>query len=196
MRSALVPSVVCLIAVSVAAAACGGVVDDGPRDDDGASVGTPLAFYTSDPGDRCPLAAPVENARVGLTRKYTSERYAVASITFADECTGLGGQYILAKDLYEESIAFQGKYFLGGHGCRAWEIGPGMNAGGPTLPFGVVRYTPTNSIQEIPPGVCVAIDEGNRERGITTSAAVHGIALFATRIEAERFARSLGWPAP
>lgn len=170
--------------VSCAALACGGqtLADDGARADGQTSA---VAVYTTASSDRCPAATATTRASEILKKEYASEEIAVVAITYEDECTGLGGQYILASDV----SAPRQRYFLGAHGCSEWTFDKGSSA---APAWGVLRYQVTDSIQKIPAGVCVG-NATNQAQGIITSAGVRGIALFTSRSSAETFARSVGW---
>lgn len=123
------------VATSTAAGTGGGPVDPPPP---------PTALYVRD-GD-CGFEAPVRDAMVQLTRVPDSgDVVVVAELAFADECTGAGGQHLLAR-----AIDGSGMMWIGSHACYFfdWElVGSGVYAG-------VVRARPSQP-QQISEQVCI-----------------------------------------
>ncbi len=174
-------------------AACGGQIaseDDLAGDEETHGSAEPVAVYThAATGESCPSATSTARANEVLTKEYAQEDIAIVSVTYEDECTGAGGQYILANDLYQP----RQRFFLGNHGCNNWTFSKQSKDAVPA--WGVLRYFSTSAQQKIPAGVCIG-NEANRAKGITTESAVMGIALFTSRAGAESFARTMGWQKP
>lgn len=142
-------------------AGCGtrSIVGDEPT----AAKSAPLAVFARD--ERM-CAAPSDVSAMGLRE---SDKLAVVSVTFADECTGAGGQHILGHEV----DGFRDMW-LGAHACRTWTTPP-------TAPFAVMRYSQTAALFRIPDGACI--------EPLTSDVQVKAVALFATRADAEAFAR-------
>lgn len=138
----------------------------------------PVAIYVPD-GAGCADEKPV-SAAVEVMTPDAGDEIAVVDITFAEECTGLGGQYVLARDL--DGVK---RYWLGGHGCQFLE--QFSNTLG--LVYGVVRYQVTAGISQIPSDVCVGFPD--ETPGMETDATTLAIAVFETLSGAQAFADSL-----
>ena len=123
----------------------------------------PIAVYARD--DR--MCAATSDVSAMTLRE--SDQLAVVSVTFADECTGAGGQHILGHEV----DGFRDMW-LGAHACQTWTTPP-------TAPFAVMRYSQTAALFHIRDGVCI--------EPLTSDVQVKAVALFATRAEAEAFAR-------
>jgi hypothetical protein len=139
--------------------------------EDLSSATPPLAVYTRDE-KACAVAAngaPEDELRTGDAG---GESTAVVEVGFANECSGLGGQYVLAR-----TVDGSRYFWLGAHGCATWETPP-------LAKFGVVRYS-TAAAAELPDGACLTMPGAPAK--ITSDASVRAIAVFATRSEAERF---------
>lgn len=148
----------------------------------------PAALYVpagDGANEYCAKLTPSSEATATLTPQGTTAQLTVVAIKYADECTGAGGQYILARDVY---APFE-KHFLGEHACYAWETPP-------NLAWGVLQYHPTSSQRTVSKDVCVAFDEQNAATGLVTASVVRGVGLFASRAEAEAYAKSIGWQQP
>ena len=70
--------------------------------------------------------------------------------TILDECTGLGGQYVVAKDLDGPR-----RFFLGAHDCRALTTPDLPTFPPPPLRYGVLRGTQTAAL--FTAGPCIAL---------------------------------------
>ncbi|MDC3957633.1 hypothetical protein KEG38_27490 [Polyangium jinanense] len=157
------------------AAACGGVVVDP------APEAQPKAVQLFVPvGDGCATQPPLDTAADVITPGDTGDEIAVTDIYFTAECTGAGGQYVLAREI--DGFRY---FWLGGHGCQ---LGEGL-ASATGLVFGVVRYRFTAGISEIPPDLCVAWP--GEPDGLQTDARISAVALFEQLEEAKQFAASL-----
>ena len=131
----------------------------------------PLAVYGRD--DKA-CAVPVSSdPEAELRPKDAGEASAVVELVFVNECTGLGGQHILARELGGARY-----FWLGAHGCVTWETPPAAK-------FGVVRYAQTAALFNLPEGACLTMP--GAPAIITSDAATRSIAVFATQGEAERF---------
>ncbi|MDC3957636.1 hypothetical protein KEG38_27505 [Polyangium jinanense] len=160
----------CLLAV-----ACGGVVvDPAPEVQPKA-----IQLFVPD-GEGCATRPPLDTAAAVLAPGDTGDEIAVTDIYFTEECTGAGGQYVLAREI--DGFRY---FWLGGHACYFVE-GLASETG---LVFGVVRYRMTAGISEIPAHVCVAWP--GEPDGLQTYAKTSAIALFEQLEEAKAFAGAL-----
>jgi hypothetical protein len=131
----------------------------------------PLAVYKS---DEKTCAAPVHSAAEDELRvKESGEANVVVELAFLNECTGAGGQYILARAV--DGSRF---FWIGAHACTTWETPP-------TGKFGVVRYSQTAALFHLPEGACLTMP--GAPDLIVSDASTRAIAVFATQAEAERF---------
>lgn len=122
----------------------------------------------------------METAATALTPVESGEEVAVVEIAYAEECTGLGGQYILAREL-EGSRS----YWLGAHGCNFLAAG----LVGDATAFGVLRYRITAALFTIPVGVCVGFP--GEPDGVSSDSRVEAVAVFPTLEAATLFAKSI-----
>ena len=129
--------------------------------------------------DRAACTTGVQpSADAATAREDASDLIAVAEIMFVDECTGLGGNWIIARDILSDR-----RFFLGAHGCRLWSSPPaGSHA--------VVRHRQTAGMFSTPSGACVAFDG---EESVRSDQATSGIVVFATLEDAKAFASARGW---
>lgn len=134
------------------------------------------------PDDQYCVRASRENASTALRPRDSSDQIAVVSVSVAEECTGAGGTYLLARDLE----APENKYWLGGHACQSSKLLSGL-----TSTFGVARYTNTSSVLTIPAHACVSFPgEGSGQESVTPTK-IRAVALFETQAEAEAFAAAV-----
>jgi hypothetical protein len=138
----------------------------------------PSALYVRD--GECGLELPVRDATTELTRVPDSgDVVLVAELAFTDECTGAGGQHLLAR-----AIDGSGMMWIGSHACYffAWDlVGTGVRAG-------VVRARPGQP-QQISDQVCI---EFPGEPGPPSTAVdAMAIAVFDTLDEAAAFAATI-----
>lgn len=177
------------VGVGIASAGCGGRVegDGSAAGGGGGGIGTAnaakeaTALYVADPKSSCATPARVDGVATEL-RPAGFEETAVVELTVAEECTNLGGQWLLGRDVRRAS----NKYWLGGHGCRTVAV---ANDG--SARYGVIVYVPTDSIGSIPPSVCVAFP-GNAPGTVSASPTrVRALATFATLVQAEAFEQTL-----
>lgn len=156
-------------------AACGGrsslLVDEAA-----ASV-TPTSLYTKD--DRgCPSLQPLGDAPKQLAIAQAGEGVAVVEVFFQEECTGAGGQYILAREVDGDRA-----FWIGAHACWTLDrLPPGRH-------FGVLRYSQTAALFRIDDHLCVGFPE--RPPGATSDAHVRAVALFSTLSDARAYAAAL-----
>ena len=114
----------------------------------------------------------------------SGEALGVGSFFILEECSGLGGQHVVGKDLYSGRT-----YWFGGHGCT--EI---ANSRAFTAKFAVFRYAQTAAIfQPENPQWCIEFPDKSK---VSTDAKLLGIATFETQALAERYATALGWKRP
>ncbi len=158
-------------------ASCGGR-SDVPAIDKPPAAALPSALYVADEG--CAKEAAAETAATALTPADSGEAVAVVEIAYAEECTGLGGQYILAREV----DGFR-SFWLGNHGCNF--LAPGL-VGGATS-FGVLRYRFTAALFMIPTGVCVSFP--GEPDGLSSDSRVEALAVFPTLEAAAQFAKDI-----
>lgn len=158
-------------------ASCGGR-SDVPAIDKPPAAALPSALYVADEG--CAKEIAAETAATALTPVDSGEAVAVVEIAYAEECTGLGGQYILAREVE----GFR-SFWLGNHGCNF--LAPGLVGGATT--FGVLRYRFTAALFMIPVGVCVSFP--GEPDGLSSDSRVEALAVFPTLEAAALFAKDI-----
>ena len=158
-------------------ASCGGR-SDVPAIDKPPAAALPSALYVADEG--CAKEVAAETAATALTPVDSGEAVAVVEIAYAEECTGLGGQYILAREVE----GFR-SFWLGNHGCNF--LAPGLVGGATT--FGVLRYRFTAALFMIPVGVCVSFP--GEPDGLSSDSRVEALAVFPTLEAAALFAKDI-----
>lgn len=99
-----------------------------------------LTFYRNEGG--CPTIAPPPPAEVDTSF--------VVQWTLVDECTGAGGQHIVAKD-----VDGSRQFFIGGHACYSLEPKAFPTFPSPPLRYGVLRGRSTAGLHSA--GPCVAL---------------------------------------
>ncbi|HSN87438.1 MAG TPA: hypothetical protein VL025_11805 [Thermoanaerobaculia bacterium] len=142
----------------------------------------PALLYVGD-GAGCAIELPPDEAADIFAWADPGGSTAVVEAFFADECTGAGGQYVLAREV----DSFR-RFWLGAHACYFFGFPPPDG-----LPFGVVRYTQTAGIFEISPDVCVGFPD--EPPGVQTDTTTAAIALFESLDEANAFAAAVD-PSP
>ncbi len=155
-------------------AACGG--RSGLRVDEAASV-SPTALYTKD-DKGCPSSQQIGDAREQLTIAQSGEGVAVVEVFFQEECTGAGGQYILAREI----DGFRA-FWIGAHACWTLDRLPTGRH------FGVLRYSQTAALFRIDEHLCIGFPD--LPPGATSDVHVRAVALFATLADARAFAATL-----
>lgn len=143
--------------------------------EDLSSATPPLAVYEAD--EKACAAPEHGDPELAVRANGAGEQNVVVEIVFANECTGLGGQYILAR-----AVDGSRYFWLGGHGCVTWETPPAAK-------FGVVRSTITAGLRELPEGACLTIPGAPAK--VSSDSTVRAVAVFATKSEAERFKNRL-----
>lgn len=166
-----------LLLALLALASCGGR-SDVPALDKPPAVALPSALYVADEG--CAKEVAVETAATALTALDSGEEVAVVEIAYAEECTGIGGQYILAREV----DGFR-SFWLGNHGCNF--LAPGLV--GSAMTFGVLRYRFTDALFMIPVGECVSFP--GEPDGLSSDSRVEALAVFPTLEAAALFAKDL-----
>lgn len=138
----------------------------------------PTALHNRDERG-CPALVPVANAATEMESKQFGEAIAVVELFYQDECTGAGGQYILARELG----GFR-TFWIGAHAC--WALTSPLPVG---PRFGVVRYNQTAGIFHISEDVCIGFPD--EPPGARTDVTTRAIAVFETLADARAFAASL-----
>lgn len=87
----------------------------------------------------------------------------VVQWTLVDECTGLGGQYVVAKDLDGSR-----RFFLGGHGCYALPTAEFPTFPAPPLRYGVLRGIQTAALFTAGPCIDLPADPPDPSPNPTT----------------------------
>ena len=141
------------------------------------TTGEPIALYTSSRG--CPALQPLTNTASEMASKQFGEAIAVVELFYRDECTGAGGQHILAREI----TGFR-RFWIGAHACRALAT---PLPEGPR--FGVVRYNQTAALFHLSPDVCIGFPD--EPPGATSDVTTRAIAVFATLSDARTFAATL-----
>lgn len=139
-----------------------------------AALAPPVAVLErSDSG--CLRSRPINEATDALeldtSRGITD--HAVVELFFREECTGLGGEHVIGRDVDQPKRHFS----LGGHGCRG---------GAPPAAFGVVSYGHTAAL-----GQSAACVELPGELGFTYDTQSRAVATFDTLESARAFADAL-----
>ena len=166
-----------LVALLPLLASCGGRIDV-PAIDRPPAAALPSALYVDDDG--CAKEVAAETAAAALTPVESGEEVVVVEIAYAEECTGLGGQYILARE-----VEGSRSYWLGNHGCNFLASG----LVGSATTFGVLRYRQTAALFTIPAGVCVSFP--GEPDGFSSDSRVEALAVFPTLEAAKLFARDI-----
>jgi hypothetical protein len=138
----------------------------------------PTALYVRDL--ECGREAPVDEAVLELTRVPDSaDTIVVAELAFVDECTGAGGQHLLAR-----AVDGAAMMWIGSHACHFFD----GDLAGSAIHAGVVRARP-DAFEQIPPSVCIEFP------GVpgppSTDVDAMAIAVFASMDDAEAFAAQL-----
>lgn len=161
-----------LVLASTFLFACGGATAD---DTSPGSTGAPPTFVMA--RDTCSTGVQ-PSADAALAKADSSEAISVAEIRFIDECSGLGGHWIIGRDISSDR-----KFFLGAHGCRLWSSPPAGS-------YAVVRHAQTAGISFTPSGVCIRFDG---EDSVRTDQSTSGIVVFTALEDAKAFASARGW---
>lgn len=141
----------------------------------------PIALYVAVPSS-CPEARPVETAPAELAPPEQGDDVAVVELYYRDECTGLGGQHIIAHD-----VEGFGDHWLGAHGCYFFPV-----PSPPEPQYGVVLYNITAAYFEIPPSLCIGFP--GEPPGVTSTYITRAIGVFQKLEDAKAFAASLPGP--
>jgi hypothetical protein len=147
-------------------------------DDAATGAVMPSALYATGEGG-CAVVVPITSTAIEMESKQFGESVAVVELFYQDECTGAGGQYILAREV----DGFR-SFFIGAHAC--WSLPSPL----PTGPgFGVVRYNQTAGLFHVSPDVCIGFPD--RPPGLQTDVTTRAIAVFETLSDARAFAATL-----
>lgn len=141
-------------------------------------VPTPEALYVPD-DHGCGAEQKPEDAAALLTPSGSGQGVAVVEVFYQSECTGVGGDYIVAHEV----DGFR-DFWLGAHAC--FFLPQPLPSG---LPHGVLRYNITAAFFQVSPDVCIGIP--GEPPGLGTGDKTEAIALFATLAQAQQFAASL-----
>jgi hypothetical protein len=182
---------VALVAVASVAAACGGTVvfeEDGTADGatgSGAGGGpddavAPAALYVSD-REGCAVEAPIEEAVASLTiDDGGGEALHVVELAYVDECTGAGGQHILAR-----AVDGSRGMWLGAHACYFFDPDLVGERGA-----GLARASQTAGLASTSADACVTFP--GETSGVTSDVRVTAIAVFPTVGDAQAYADAHG----
>lgn len=141
-----------------------------------------LALYVSTQ-DGCAEPRPVSTATAELTPQDSGQGVDVVELFHQDECTGAGGQHIIARSL-EDGFS---EYWLGGHACYFFSTPGGPLPASPA--FGVIRYNSTAALFQLPPELCLGFP--GEPYGLETSLITEAVGVFATLDGAQAFAASV-----
>jgi hypothetical protein len=145
--------------------------------DDAPAVDAPVALFAGG-GAACVDALDPTQAEAVLATS-EDEEIAVVDLAFVSECSGLGGDYLIGREVGGTRM-----FWLGGHGCEFFD-----DTFGPGLVYGVVRYAQTAALFQTPEGVCVSWP--GEPEPVQSSSSTFAIAVFETLGGAQSFAASL-----
>ncbi|MEZ4293897.1 MAG: hypothetical protein R3B70_02890 [Polyangiaceae bacterium] len=135
----------------------------------------PFALYVRNE-QACPEEHPATEALTTLSTAGTTDETVVVEVAFAAECTGAGGDYVLARE-----VGSTGEMWIGEHACWVFDSWPPPEG----IYFGVARYSQTAALFSIPEGVCVTFP-GELEPP-TSDVIARAIAVFSSLDEAFAF---------
>ena len=110
----------------------------------------------------------------------SGEQRLVVETFLVRECSGAGGDYVLARELTNSR-----SYWLGDHTC--YFLGNGELP--TTTSYGVIRVTQTAALFSVPTGWCIGFPG---EDGLSSDSNVSTVALFASLEDAQAYLASLG----
>ena len=142
------------------------------------AVPDPEALYLPD-DQGCGAEQTPANAAALLTPSGSGQGVAVVEVFYQSECTGVGGDYLVAHEV----DGFR-EFWLGAHACFFLPQPPPSN-----LPYGVLRYNITAAFFQVSPDVCIGIP--GQPPGLGTGDKTEAVALFTTLADARQFAASL-----
>lgn len=140
----------------------------------------PIALYVDT--DSCPESRPVETAYAELSPPEQGDYTALVELYYRDECTGAGGQHIIAR-----AVEDFGDHWLGAHACYFFPV-----PSPPEPQYGVILYNVTAAIFQLSPDLCIGFP--GEPPGVTSSFITRAIGVFATREDAEAFRATLPEP--
>jgi hypothetical protein len=138
---------------------------------------TPTRLFA--PGDACAEERPTAEAQEWFETEGSGERVLAVEVFFARECTGAGGDYVLARELSGDR-----EYWLGGHGCALFGDEPLSS----DTVYGAIRVNQTAALFTVEEGICVGFPGRD---GVRSDSSVLAIAIFETRAQAEAFVSGL-----
>jgi hypothetical protein len=141
-------------------------------------VPTPTALHGRDERG-CPSSLPIADAARTMESKQFGEAVAVVELFYQEECTGAGGQYILAREV----DGFR-SFWIGAHAC--WSLVMPLPEG---PRFGVVRYNQTAALFRISEDVCIGFPDA--PPGASTDVTTRAIAVFKSLADARAYGASL-----
>lgn len=142
----------------------------------------PAFLLTGGPGIACPSAAPPEEAFASFSAAKAEDSYSwvyLASSTFIEECSGAGGQHVLAVE-----PAGSRRAWLGGHTCAFADPST-------TFPWAVALTNQTAGLFTAPEEWCVTLPG---ELRFQTSEHTAAMAFFGDEASAQEFVAALEWP--
>ena len=143
----------------------------------------PTALFVSD-REGCALEAPVDEAEASLAPAAGSgveEHLLVVELVFADECTGAGGQHVLARAVDGGALMW-----LGAHACYFFE--PSLVDG--QVHAGVARVFEDEPTETLDDAVCLAFP--GDDRPLESDLGVIAIAVFPSLEAAASFVEAVG----
>lgn len=166
------------LSCTLLAAGCGGGSSTLSEESMPDTPAKPTALYIEG-GEACAQEADTGGAEEALTPAESGQGIAVVELFYAGECTGAGGQYILARE-----VGGDRDFWLGAHACYFYpEPAPTGEQ------FGVLRYSQTAALFQISPDVCVGFP--GEPPGAQTDATTVAIAVFASLEDAKSFKEAL-----
>jgi hypothetical protein len=169
-------------------AACGGnvvFVEEGPQQEEETQedpvvpveVPTPERVFYAD--GACVAEVATSGTQPLFEDLQSGERRLVVETFLVRECSGAGGDYVLARELTGSR-----SYWLGDHTC--YFLGNGELP--TTTSYGVIRVTQTAALSSVPTGWCIGFPG---EDGLSSDSNVTAVALFASLEEAQAYLDSL-----
>lgn len=162
-----------LLALFVILAGCSGDTSPGTGETGPANGTVKEPSFAIVAENRCPALAQGP-ARTEAAAPLPEDTTYVVAYAFVDECTGLGGQHLIARDLDGSR-----RFFLGGHGCRSLPP-PTLSETG----FGVLRASQTAAL--FTAGRCVRFPGDAND--VQSDSHSRVLAAFETEADARAYA--------
>jgi hypothetical protein len=126
------------------------------------------------PGKAPTWVAPARGQRCNnmlLAQASPSDQVIVTKVVFQDECSGLGGQWVLTEGSKQ--------FFVGGHGCDLWGTEPSGK-------YAVVRYQQTAANNCYSTDPCIK-QPGRAPGEVCSDSRVTGLWVFDSEADAKLF---------